>query len=500
MSTNIHEGQRLVSRLLPLNGVNDDKNPCLGTVRYVGLLKNDPSHKVWLGIEWDSPDRGKHDGHVGEYQYFNCQRRWIVNYNDSKLITKLKSFDNEPTSLSDLPGSVSKLLTSASFVSADTIQSIQLGHSFGSGLHLRYCTVVSGEEIRNLSINDDSQTGTVRKIVEIVGIKKAEAHFSNLENLDSIDLDGYYINSSNLEINHSDINNKYNSFDKIESDGATNKIKYFNRSRDGQSSILNLFLRVKFLCLRHHLFKDFNDVSKILNMAPNTETLILSNSFFPRPIDPNSPRYIKYLLNHDWDISVPTIIPWYGLSDVVPTSYPHLLELDVHSSGIEWIDLYLLSQLFPSLQTLDISHSPQLFDLISKRYLSSEQKSLFSKLTSIMAHDCSIESWTMLFTLFEIFPSLSRIGANSNNLTDDSSLQETLQYQGSPITQRIHDLGIEDNQISTWDSIGILSLVFCNLSSLRWHQNPLQQFGQSRCSNISTQHHTVINCKASSLI
>ncbi|KAF4107786.1 tubulin-specific chaperone E [Onychostoma macrolepis] len=42
-----------------------------GTVRYVGPVP--PTAGVWLGVEWDDPERGKHDGsHEGE-RYFTCR-------------------------------------------------------------------------------------------------------------------------------------------------------------------------------------------------------------------------------------------------------------------------------------------------------------------------------------------------------------------------------------------------------------------------------------------
>ncbi|KAM6280570.1 geranylgeranyl pyrophosphate synthase isoform 2-T2 [Porphyrio hochstetteri] len=41
------------------------------TVRYVGSVP--PTAGVWLGVEWDDPQRGKHDGTYEGTQYFKCQ-------------------------------------------------------------------------------------------------------------------------------------------------------------------------------------------------------------------------------------------------------------------------------------------------------------------------------------------------------------------------------------------------------------------------------------------
>ncbi|KAF0036926.1 hypothetical protein F2P81_009800 [Scophthalmus maximus] len=41
------------------------------TVRYVGPVP--PTAGPWLGVEWDDPDRGKHDGSHEGVQYFTCR-------------------------------------------------------------------------------------------------------------------------------------------------------------------------------------------------------------------------------------------------------------------------------------------------------------------------------------------------------------------------------------------------------------------------------------------
>ncbi|XP_034381852.1 tubulin-specific chaperone E [Cyclopterus lumpus] len=41
------------------------------TVRYVGPVP--PTAGLWLGVEWDNPERGKHDGSHGGVRYFTCR-------------------------------------------------------------------------------------------------------------------------------------------------------------------------------------------------------------------------------------------------------------------------------------------------------------------------------------------------------------------------------------------------------------------------------------------
>jgi len=43
-------------------------------VRYVGALAGRPGDEVWIGVEWDDPRRGKHNGEQGGERYFACER------------------------------------------------------------------------------------------------------------------------------------------------------------------------------------------------------------------------------------------------------------------------------------------------------------------------------------------------------------------------------------------------------------------------------------------
>jgi tubulin-specific chaperone E len=58
MSTNHRLGQRL-----SYNGV-------LCTVRYIGNVAG--TKGTWLGVEWDNPSRGKHNGSYQGVKYFSC--------------------------------------------------------------------------------------------------------------------------------------------------------------------------------------------------------------------------------------------------------------------------------------------------------------------------------------------------------------------------------------------------------------------------------------------
>jgi len=45
-----------------------------GFVRFIGSLETCETSALWVGIEWDNPTRGKHDGTYNGKKYFHCIR------------------------------------------------------------------------------------------------------------------------------------------------------------------------------------------------------------------------------------------------------------------------------------------------------------------------------------------------------------------------------------------------------------------------------------------
>ncbi len=63
-------------------------NDQVGTIRYIGSLKHKSDDDIWVGIEWDDHSRGKHDGEVEGYKYFQTVCNWEKNveiYYHSKI-------------------------------------------------------------------------------------------------------------------------------------------------------------------------------------------------------------------------------------------------------------------------------------------------------------------------------------------------------------------------------------------------------------------------------
>lgn len=61
----------MASKSLPEIGTRVSLSGYLGTVKFAGPVQNTTGD--WLGIEWDDPTRGKHDGVKDGVRYFVCR-------------------------------------------------------------------------------------------------------------------------------------------------------------------------------------------------------------------------------------------------------------------------------------------------------------------------------------------------------------------------------------------------------------------------------------------
>lgn len=81
-----HIGQRL----------SFNTHPC--TVRYVGPV--DGTAGQWIGVEWDDPTRGKHNGIYAGKRYFTCKfphplvRKLSSDCNDTPFLLRVTTRDN----------------------------------------------------------------------------------------------------------------------------------------------------------------------------------------------------------------------------------------------------------------------------------------------------------------------------------------------------------------------------------------------------------------------
>ncbi|KIL69842.1 hypothetical protein M378DRAFT_1050127 [Amanita muscaria Koide BX008] len=132
---------------LPTIGSRVDYTGFHGTVKYVGEVIN--SSGIWLGIEWDDPQRGKHDGVKDGVRYFHCL----------------------------VPGTASFLRPSAK---------IAFNRSFLDALSSKYIEAPHGSGSKETVILGSSD-GTIE--VEAVGLDKIRTKLADLGQLREVSLD-----------------------------------------------------------------------------------------------------------------------------------------------------------------------------------------------------------------------------------------------------------------------------------------------------------------------
>lgn len=132
---------------LPLIGTRINHSGFLGTVRFAGNVHH--TSGVWLGVEWDDPHRGKHDGVKDGVRYFSC------------LVPNSGSFIRpSPT--------------------------ISYGRSFLTAMYAKYIEMPHGEALEKLILG--SSHGAIE--VEAVGLDRIRSKLARLERLREVSLDG----------------------------------------------------------------------------------------------------------------------------------------------------------------------------------------------------------------------------------------------------------------------------------------------------------------------
>ena len=137
-------------------------NDQIGMVKYVGKLKHKEDPSLWVGVEWEDPSRGKHNGTVEGVEYF-------------------KTTNNLPS------GSLIRL------------NKINIGSTFEQAINFKYNFYNSkGNDIHQLldrALETDNFIKANKKIIniELVGKEKAVKEFSSYSKMVCIDLTNCYI-------------------------------------------------------------------------------------------------------------------------------------------------------------------------------------------------------------------------------------------------------------------------------------------------------------------
>ena len=152
---------------LPTVGTRVSVAGYLGTIKFVGNVDN--AKGVWLGIEWDDPERGKHNGSKDGKQYFECR---CVSCSDPTVLRR-----GFLMCCPSIPNAGSFIRPSAS---------ICYGQSFLRALRSKYIELQHGSASQE-KVLLGSSNGAIQ--VEAVGLDKIRGKFAQLERLREISVD-----------------------------------------------------------------------------------------------------------------------------------------------------------------------------------------------------------------------------------------------------------------------------------------------------------------------
>ncbi|CEL92844.1 unnamed protein product [Vitrella brassicaformis CCMP3155] len=210
----------------------------VATVRFFGPLKRDQADGVsasgneWVGVEWDDPSRGRHEGTFQGDRYFTCE------------------YAQHPH-------------TAASFVKPGKVSG---GRDLLSALVDKYA--MQGEDVEgDLTVVDAKTSRT--KPMQFVGQDKAREYFSHYENLEELLLDNCSISTASLPCQQPAAGDASN--------GLTHPSTLGN---------------VSVLVLDDNLLCDWREVFRIAKSMPNLRSLSLNRNRF-KAIDESSEGHVS---------------------------------------------------------------------------------------------------------------------------------------------------------------------------------------------------------------
>ena len=142
----------------------------LGTVRYVGNVVG--TQHDWLGIEWDDPTRGKHDGVYNGHVYFQCEL--TLSNSDYIKLTCLSGLNPQPKA--------------ASFVRSTRKFDQPVG--FREAVHQKYAPAsIDPDYLLGILLEPEEPISISGKVVEEIGFEKIAERQAMLDELQIAILD-----------------------------------------------------------------------------------------------------------------------------------------------------------------------------------------------------------------------------------------------------------------------------------------------------------------------
>ncbi|KAH0542747.1 hypothetical protein FGG08_002886 [Glutinoglossum americanum] len=412
-SRNFHIGQRV--------SFKDTNQLC--TIHYIGSVEGTKGD--WLGVEWDDPSRGKHDGTHGGKRYFQCK--------------------------SNLP-------TAASFVRPSRPTNPPL--TFLEALHKKYASgaqgAASSERFPEKQRVTEAPIKWGGKVVEEVGFEKIRQQLAILNELRIVILDGMFIAYASREKQGKDVAEEIRETCPkiIELDVGRNLFEQWMevvRICEGLKGLRSLRANGnRFSSIALKVVEDGQGMSAAL---ANVRDLGLDDNFI------------------SWKEITTLTAPFTSLTSLSASENciahlsPDLPPQSLSILALERNNFTSLSALAPltALQNLQrLSLKSNKISVVSGAHLpgkESETAPRFSKsLSYVDLSYNAISDWTFIDSLHDVFPALAGLRVSHNPLYEDAAVGSD--GKTDPVA-----MGVEEGYMLTLARLkGLKSLNFSNIT------------------------------------
>lgn len=367
--------------------------PHRGTIRYRGPAL--PSSGEWLGIEWDDPSRGKHDGTAADgTRYFTVR----------------------------VPGSGSFIRPTASKLSS--------GCCFIEALRNKYLPPTIAPNKEQQSEQQQYSRKNIADIeIEAPNLDRIARRAARLDRLKEVGLSGWQ-HSSVPEVDENAVH-----------DAGHEVARAFDATKGyGEGSIRETCPNIRWLDLSRSLLPDWEEVSLIAGELDHLQTLLLHfNRLQPPP--EQLPESWKQRLGHIQDLRLDgTLMQWDELLKLAP-ALTSLRNLQLGNNEIKNLhDTHCLSDsapVLPSLASLSLEDNAISFwpDLVAAL-------SRLPSLTSLNLNRNQLADIPAAPSSAPKLPALRELHIRENQVTSWSSLENLSSWLG-------HSQGLEALHIST---------------------------------------------------
>ncbi|CAI4216722.1 unnamed protein product [Parascedosporium putredinis] len=355
------------------------------TVRYVGDVAG--TSGVWLGVEWDDPTRGKHDGSHKGTKYFKC-------------------LSNSPTA--------------ASFVRPS--RPAEKPQGFLSALHEKYASEV--DATTNAPVSSARLIEISGKVVEEVGFNKIRSRLARVEDLKIVILDGMRV-SSTAAMGLSD-------------------------GRFDSMTVAETCPKIIELDLSRNLFDNFGLLVEVCGQLPDLRSLRINGNRFQDVLRDHSLEKADHIFTHVKELALEeTLLRWDDICHIT-ARFGSLASLHCGTNQLTAIPTALPKALSSSLTVLNLefngfkalSDVTMLSSLVSLRNLHLKGNSISAVTSdpsipispfppSIHYVDLSynqIPSWDFVDSLQSVFPGLTALRLAHNpiyEIQDQTAQQES---------------------------------------------------------------------------